>query len=162
MEKRITQHAKTEQITRDHRAQKWRKGRKRLDGYGDNIRPILLSYWNIHRRLPGDPMYLLDMLHSYDIGRLNTFATFKAALGGPEEPMTWADRVTETTGRGGDGEGCSIHLDLRSFSIVAKIPFTASIAFCEVSQALTLIRSRFTPSSMRNFSLACAAAGVSE
>jgi len=30
---------------------------------------VLLEYWNGHRWLPGDPMYLLDLLHGFGRGR---------------------------------------------------------------------------------------------
>lgn len=30
----------------------------------------MLDYWNAHKWLPGDPSYLLDMLHSYARDRL--------------------------------------------------------------------------------------------
>ena len=103
MERRIDQHAVTEQSMRDHRAQKWREARRRLDGYGDNIRPVLLDCWNSHRWLPGDPSYLLDMLHMYDRGKLQEFATFKAALGEPVEPIKplgFVERVAGSSGQG--------------------------------------------------------------
>ena len=102
MEKRLAQMAKTDQIMRDHRPKSWRQARRQLAGYGDNIRPILLDYWNTHRWLPGDPSYLLGMLHSYDIGRLQTYATFKAALGEPVEPikpLSMVERVQESRNR---------------------------------------------------------------
>ena len=101
MEKRLAQMAKTDQIMRDHRAKSWRQARRQLAGYGDNIRPILLDYWNGHRWLPGDPSYLLGILHSYDIGRLQTYATFKAALGEPVEPikpLSMVERVQASRG----------------------------------------------------------------
>ena len=62
--------AKSEQEGRDHRAAQWRQGRKRLDSYDHETRGALLGYWNGHRWLPGDPSYLLDMLHGFDKGRL--------------------------------------------------------------------------------------------
>lgn len=96
MEERADRMARTEQSSRDYRAGKWREARHRLYGYGDNIRPILLSYWNNHRWLPGDPSYLLDMLHMYDRGKLQEVATFKAALGEPvepAEPLSMVERV---------------------------------------------------------------------
>ena len=34
------------------------------------MRRALLDYWNGHRWLPGDPMYLLDLLHGFGGGRL--------------------------------------------------------------------------------------------
>ena len=55
---------------RARRARMWREGRLRLAGMGDNLRPLVLSYWNNHRWLPGDPLYLVDMLHSIETGKL--------------------------------------------------------------------------------------------
>lgn len=57
----------------EHRAQRaalWRKARRRLFGYGDNTRRILRQLWN-SAPYPGTPGYLLDMLHSYEVGRLD-------------------------------------------------------------------------------------------
>ena len=48
----------------------WRAGRRRIEAYPDDIRRALLTYWNTDRWLPGDPSYLLDMLHRFDTGRL--------------------------------------------------------------------------------------------
>ncbi len=62
--------ARSEQQSRDHRASQWREGRARLNDYAPDTRKTLLTYWNRHRWLPGDPLYLLDMLHMFDTGRL--------------------------------------------------------------------------------------------
>lgn len=59
-----------EQRYRDHRAELWRRGRHALDQHDPATRRALLDYWNGHRWLPGDPVYLLDMLHMFDTGRL--------------------------------------------------------------------------------------------
>lgn len=93
MEERALSHAAQGQRNRDHRAGKWREARRRLAGYGDNIRPVLLAYWNEHRWLPGDPVYLLDMLHMYDTERLQAFDTFKARTGESVETPKWAEMV---------------------------------------------------------------------
>ena len=58
------------QQDRDRRAASWRRGRRSLEGYEPALRCALLTYWNSHRWLPGDPSYLLDMLHGYETGRL--------------------------------------------------------------------------------------------
>jgi hypothetical protein len=31
---------------------------------------VLLAHWNDHRWLPGDPVYLLDLLHGFEHGRI--------------------------------------------------------------------------------------------
>ncbi|MGE4043406.1 MAG: hypothetical protein AB7F35_01035 [Acetobacteraceae bacterium] len=98
MQKRADDWVRFEQEQRDHRAAQWRKARRRLYAYGDNIRPVLLSYWNQHRWLPGDPVYLLDMCHMFDRGTLHELDTFKAALG---EPGSHVERI----GARGAGRG---------------------------------------------------------
>ncbi len=59
-----------ERSERDRRAGLWRKARRDLDRHAPAIRQALLDYWNSHRWLPGDPYYLLDMLHGFRTGRL--------------------------------------------------------------------------------------------
>lgn len=57
----------------DYRAQRaalWRRARQRLAAYGENTRRILRHLWNT-APYPGTPGYLLDMLHSFDVGRLD-------------------------------------------------------------------------------------------
>jgi len=58
-----------EQKGRDHRASQWRRGRALLDQHEPATRQALLAYWNGHRWLPGDPMYLLDLLYGFGRGR---------------------------------------------------------------------------------------------
>jgi len=58
-----------EQNGRDRRAAQWREGRALLDQHEPATRRALLGYWNGHRWLPGDPMYLLDLLHGFCRGR---------------------------------------------------------------------------------------------
>ena len=70
MDKRVRSWIVTEQTNRDHRAAQWRKGRRDIAARDPKIRVALLTYWNGHRWLPGDPTYLLDMLHGFDRGRL--------------------------------------------------------------------------------------------
>ena len=55
---------------RAKRAEDWRRARARLAGYGGNVRPALLNYWN-GCSWPADPGYLLTMLHMFDTGRLD-------------------------------------------------------------------------------------------
>lgn len=53
---------------RAQRAQKWRLGRAKLAQHAS--RDELLAYWQ-RCHWPGDPSYLLSMLHMYDDGRLD-------------------------------------------------------------------------------------------
>ncbi|WCA73015.1 hypothetical protein G6L97_27005 (plasmid) [Agrobacterium tumefaciens] len=70
MEKRAIKWDQWQQQYRDDRAAKWREARKRLFSYGDNLRPRLLHLWNTSP-YPKTPGYLLDMLHSFNVGRLD-------------------------------------------------------------------------------------------
>ena len=70
MDKRVRTWIVTEQANRDRRAAQWRQARRDLAGRDPTVRQALLTYWNGHRWLPGDPSYLLDMLHGFDRGRL--------------------------------------------------------------------------------------------
>jgi len=58
-----------EQNDRDRRASMWRQARSELDRHEPATRQALLEYWNCHRWLPGDPVYLLDLLHGFGRGR---------------------------------------------------------------------------------------------
>lgn len=53
---------------RARRAMKWREARAKLAQHPD--RAELAAYWQ-RCRWPGDPTYLLSMLHMYDNGRLD-------------------------------------------------------------------------------------------
>jgi len=70
MHERVRLWISTEQSDRDWRAQQWRRARRALDGHEPAARRALLDYWNQHRWLPGDPTYLLGMLHRFATGRL--------------------------------------------------------------------------------------------
>ena len=70
MRDRITAWDRSEQEWRDKRAHDWRRARCRLATFEPTVRSALLRYWNEHRWLPGDPSYLLDVLHGFKIGRL--------------------------------------------------------------------------------------------
>ncbi len=59
----------SEQHGRDHRAASWRRARTIIDRHEPTVRRALLDYWNGHRWLPGDPWYLLDLLHGFVTGR---------------------------------------------------------------------------------------------
>jgi hypothetical protein len=90
---------RTEQDWRDRRASQWRRARRALDAYEPTTRRALLAYWNGHRWLPGDPAYLLDLLHGFRIGRLllehdqvrpavvEVPVSMATATFGPEKPM---------------------------------------------------------------------------
>ncbi len=70
MRDRITAWDRSEQEWRDKRAQDWRRARRFLAACKPTVRSALLRYWNEHRWLPGDPSYLLDVLHGFKTGRL--------------------------------------------------------------------------------------------
>jgi len=67
---RIASFDASEQASRDRRARDWRRARRGLDALAPDLRRALLNYWNDHRWLPGDPAYLLDLLHGLERGRL--------------------------------------------------------------------------------------------
>jgi hypothetical protein len=70
MTARVSNWILTIQRDRDRRAACWRRARRALDETEPTRRRALLTYWNCHRWLPGDPSYLLDMLHGFETGRL--------------------------------------------------------------------------------------------
>ena len=70
MDRRVQCWVVTEQANRDRRAGQWRKARRDIADRDRKVQRALLTYWNQHRWLPGDPSYLLDMLHGFDRGRL--------------------------------------------------------------------------------------------
>jgi len=70
MATRVTRWVAWEQRDRDRRAGLWWRARRALDQHEPATRRALLAYWNHHRWQPGDPMYLLDMLHGFGKGRL--------------------------------------------------------------------------------------------
>lgn len=55
---------------RQRRAADWRRARARLNSYPAEQRKQLLAFWQ-RCPYPGDPSYLLTMLHSFDNGRLD-------------------------------------------------------------------------------------------
>ncbi len=69
MAPRVANWVTSEQEGRDRRAAKWRRARATLDGHEPAVRRALLDCWNGHRWLPGDPSYLLDLLHGFEAGR---------------------------------------------------------------------------------------------
>lgn len=70
MDTRVSTWITSQQRQRDRRAGLWREGRRELDAHPPAIQSALLAYWNQDRWLPGDPSYLLDLLHSFSTGRL--------------------------------------------------------------------------------------------
>ena len=70
MAERVVRWQHSQQDWRDRQSARWRRGRRLLDQHAPPIRRALLDYWNGHRWLPGDPGYLLDMLHGFTTGRL--------------------------------------------------------------------------------------------
>ena len=70
MSERVERWEDSERIRRERRARQWRAGRRLVAAYPAEARRALLDYWNNHRWLPGDPSYLLDMIHGFKTGRL--------------------------------------------------------------------------------------------
>jgi hypothetical protein len=59
-----------QQESRDRRARDWRRARRRLAEYGDNLRRLIVRLW-CDCPYPADPCYLLDLLHDIDAGRVD-------------------------------------------------------------------------------------------
>lgn len=70
MERRAIAWVDDQQRTRDQRAADWRRARQRVAVTGDNMRPVILALWR-EAPYPADPTYLLDFMHSIDVGRIN-------------------------------------------------------------------------------------------
>jgi hypothetical protein len=70
MARRAAWWPRIQQRDRDRRAHDWRRARTRLAAYGDNLRPVLIRLWR-WCPYPADPVYLLDLLHSVDTGRID-------------------------------------------------------------------------------------------
>lgn len=70
MARRATRWIEDQQAYRARRAAEWRKARVRLGHYAPDIRAKLLAYWQ-GCKWPGDPNYLLSMLHMFDTDRLD-------------------------------------------------------------------------------------------
>lgn len=68
MEARAITWAATEARARAYRAEKWRLARARLAALSSNERAILRHAWN-GAPYPADPVYLLDFLYGYTVGR---------------------------------------------------------------------------------------------
>lgn len=70
MARRAAWWPQAQQEGRDRRAQNWRRAHRRLAGYGDNLRRVLIALWR-DCPYPADPAYLLDLLHGVDTGRID-------------------------------------------------------------------------------------------
>ena len=70
MRERADQWARWMQDRRQRQADLWRQARRKLWSYSGNVRRALYLLWQ-HAPYPATPVYLLDMLHSFDVGRLD-------------------------------------------------------------------------------------------
>lgn len=61
---------RSEERDRKRRADNWRKARRRLQSLTANERSVLTHAWN-SAPYPADPVYLLDFLHAYNVGRFS-------------------------------------------------------------------------------------------
>ncbi|WP_171181159.1 hypothetical protein [Ruegeria sp. HKCCD8929] len=53
---------------RNRRARKWKEARSRIASFSSNEAAVLRHAWNC-APYPADPVYLLDFLHRYSVGR---------------------------------------------------------------------------------------------
>lgn len=70
MQDRARRWKESQHQTRNARAARWREARRRLEALTANERSILRHAWNCVP-YPADPVYLLDFLHSYSVGRFS-------------------------------------------------------------------------------------------
>ena len=68
MEARAVQWLDHERRSRALRADRWREARRRLSAFSANERAVLRVAWDC-APYPADPVYLLDFLHGYSVGR---------------------------------------------------------------------------------------------
>lgn len=68
MENRAVQWAAQELRDQNRRAQLWLKARARINALSANERAVLRRAWDC-APYPADPVYLLDFLHSFSVGR---------------------------------------------------------------------------------------------
>lgn len=68
MANRAVQWAAQELRDRNRRAQLWLKARARINALSANERAVLRRAWDC-APYPADPVYLLDFLHSFSVGR---------------------------------------------------------------------------------------------
>lgn len=70
MQARAVKWAEDEATSRKRRADRWREARRRLAALSRNEQAVLRDAWN-RAPYPADPVYLLDFLHSYSVGRFD-------------------------------------------------------------------------------------------
>lgn len=68
IEARAVQWSAQEVRDRNRRARSWLEARARIDALSLNEKAVLRRVWNC-APYPADPVYLLDFLHSFSIGR---------------------------------------------------------------------------------------------
>ncbi|MGZ3218445.1 hypothetical protein [Paracoccus sp. T5] len=68
MEARALAWAASEVRSRAYRASKWIEARRRLSAFSANEAAVLRHAWNC-APYPADPVFLLDFLHGYAVGR---------------------------------------------------------------------------------------------
>ncbi len=68
MERRALQWAEQEARDRRRRARNWLKARARINALSANEQAVLRHAWNC-APYPADPVYLLDFLHGFSVGR---------------------------------------------------------------------------------------------
>jgi len=101
MARRAAWWPKVQQRDRDRRADDWRRARARLSAYGDNLRRVLVQLWR-GCPYPADPVYLLDLLHSVDTGRIDPKRPPWSHLHAPMLGII-LDRVVVSEGEAGRG-----------------------------------------------------------
>jgi hypothetical protein len=60
----------SQQASRDQRAASWRKARRRLFAFDDELRHVIRDIWR-GCPYPADPSYFADLLHQIEVGRLD-------------------------------------------------------------------------------------------
>lgn len=73
MQARAVKWAEDEATSRKRRADRWREARRRLAALSRNEQAVLRDAWN-RAPYPADPVYLLDFLHCYRVGRFTLYA----------------------------------------------------------------------------------------
>lgn len=59
-----------QQRRRDAHAKQWRRARAAVSALGPNMQPAVRAMWQ-DAPYPADPVYLLTMLHSIEVGRID-------------------------------------------------------------------------------------------
>lgn len=81
MERRAIAWVDDQQARRDHQAANWRRARAAVAALNPNLRPIVRALWN-EAPYPADPVYLLTMLHSIEVGRIDPSSPPWRPIGG--------------------------------------------------------------------------------